>query len=74
VPDPALLPAVQGQARAVTAALAPWAAPQRFFNLSETSRPADCFWPKPTFDRLRQVKAAVDPGNIVRANHPVPPA
>jgi hypothetical protein len=74
VPDPAQLPAVRGQARAVTGALAPWAAPQRFFNLSETSRPADSFWPKPTFDRLRQVKAAVDPDNIVRANHPVPPA
>ena len=74
VPDPTQLPAIQGQLRAVTSAMAPWAAPQRFFNLSETSRPADSFWPKPTFERLRQVKAAVDPDNIVRANHPVPPA
>lgn len=73
VPDPAQLPAIQGQAHAVTSALTPWAAPQRFFNLSENSRPAGSFWPKPTFDRLRQVKAAVDPDNIVRANHPVPP-
>jgi FAD binding domain/Berberine and berberine like len=74
VPDPAQLPAVRGQLQTVTSAMAPWAAPQRFFNLSETSRPADSFWPKPTFDRLRQVKTAVDPDNIVRANHPVPPA
>lgn len=74
VPDPAQLAAVQGQVRAVTSAMAPWAASQRFFNLSETSRPAGSFWPEPTFDRLRQVKTAVDPDNIVRANHPVPPA
>jgi hypothetical protein len=74
VPDAAQLAAIQGQLKMVTSAMSPWAAPQRFFNLSETSRPADSFWPKPTFDRLRQVKAAVDPGNIVRANHPVPPA
>jgi hypothetical protein len=74
VPDPAQLPEIQGQVQAVTSAMAPWAAAQRFFNLSETSRPAGSFWPKPTFDRLRQVKTAVDPDNIVRANHPVPPA
>jgi hypothetical protein len=74
VQDPAQLPAIRGQVQAVTSAMAPWAASQRFFNLSETGRPADAFWPKPTFDRLRQVKAAVDPHNIVRANHPVPPA
>jgi hypothetical protein len=74
VPDPAQLSAIQGQVQAVTSAMAPWAASQRFFNLSETSRPAGSFWPKPTFERLRQVKAAVDPDNIVRANHPVPPA
>jgi hypothetical protein len=74
VPDPGQLPAIQGQLQAVNSAMAPWAAPQRFINLSETSRPADSFWPKPTFDRLRQVKAAVDPDNVVRANHLVPPA
>jgi FAD binding domain/Berberine and berberine like len=74
VPDPAQQAAIRGQVQAVTSAMAPWAAPQRFFNLAETSRPADAFWPAPTFDRLRQVKAAVDPDNIVRANHPVPPA
>jgi Berberine and berberine like len=73
VPDPAQLPEIQGQVQAVTSAMAPWAAEQRFFNLSETSRAAGSFWPKPTFDRLRQVKTAVDPDNIVRANHPVPP-
>jgi hypothetical protein len=26
-----------------------------------------------TYDRLRRIKAAVDPADLIRANHPIPP-
>jgi FAD/FMN-containing dehydrogenase len=41
---------------------------------SETSRDPASFWSPPAYDRLRRIKAAVDPGNIIRSNHPIPPA
>ena len=31
-------------------------------------------WTEPAYRRLRQIKAAVDPRDLIRANHPVPPA
>jgi hypothetical protein len=58
----------------VKSALAPWAATQMYLNFAETSRDPASFWSPRAYDRLRRIKAAVDPGNMIRANHPVPPA
>jgi len=32
------------------------------------------FWTPQAYERLRRIKAAVDPTDLIRANHPVPPA
>jgi FAD binding domain/Berberine and berberine like len=62
------------QVEAVKEALAPWAARQMFFNFADTWMYRAPMWPGKTFQRLREIKAAVDPGNLIRANHPIPPA
>jgi hypothetical protein len=74
VPEPRLEPTIKGQVQAVQQALGPWAAADRFLNLTETAQPAQTMWSAPAFERLQRIKAAVDPRDILTANHPVPPA
>ena len=54
-------------------ALSPWAARQMYLNLADTSRDPACFWTAEAYERLRRIKAAVDPDDVIRSNHPVPP-
>ena len=65
---------VRAHVEAVKEALAPWAARQMYLNFAETQREAATFWTEGAYHRLRRIKAAVDPDNIIRSNHPVPPA
>jgi hypothetical protein len=44
-----------------------------YLNFAETPREAATFWTEQAYHRLRRIKAAVDPQNIIRANHPIPP-
>ena len=73
-PDPEATAAVTAQAGAVKQALAPWAARQMYLNFAETATPAKPLWTEQAYRRLRRIKAQVDPGNLIRANHPIPPA
>jgi UDP-N-acetylenolpyruvoylglucosamine reductase len=73
-PVPELVAPVRAQIRAVKDALAPWAARQTYLNFAETQTPATPFWTEHAYQRLRRIKAAVDPGDIIRSNHPIPPA
>ena len=73
-PDPDATAAVTAQAGAVKQALAPWAARQMYLNFAETATPAKPLWTEQAYRRLRRIKAQVDPGNLIRANHPIPPA
>jgi len=73
-PTPEAASAVGYGVRAVTSAMAPWAAGQMYMNLADTSREACGFWTPQAYERLRRIKAAVDPTDMIRANHPVPPA
>jgi hypothetical protein len=66
--------AVGRSIRSILAAMAPWAAPQMYLNFAETSRDPAIFWDPGSYARLRQVKAAVDPQDRIRSNHPIPPA
>ena len=50
------------------------AAARMYLNLAETSRDTRSFWAPQAYERLRRIKAAVDPADMIRANHPVPPA
>ena len=45
-----------------------------YLNFSETSRPRATLWTEQAYHRLRQIKARIDPDDVIRSNHPVPPA
>ena len=60
--------------KAVTSAMHPWAARQMYLNLAETPRDPAGFWPAEAYARLRRIKRAVDPADMIRSNHPIPPA
>lgn len=63
---------VRAQVQAVKAALAPWAASHMYLNFAETPGDPAKFWSKQAYHRLRRIKAAVDPDNVIRSNHPIP--
>jgi FAD binding domain/Berberine and berberine like len=72
VMDPAMAPSINAHLERVSGALEPWEAGVKFANFVEV--PIDtrmCYQPE-TFERLQQVKARYDPGDIFRANHPIP--
>jgi FAD/FMN-containing dehydrogenase len=71
-PFPQAASAVTQNVAAMQTAMRPWAARQMYLNFAETARDPASFWPPQAFDRLRRIKAAVDPGNLIRSNHPVP--
>jgi len=72
-PTPQAVPAVERDVAAVLAAMRPWAARQMYLNLADTSRDPASFWAPEAYDRLRRIKAEVDPDDLIRSNHPVPP-
>jgi FAD/FMN-containing dehydrogenase len=65
--------AVRSAVGAVHNAMRPWAARQMYLNLADTARDPGSFWTPAAYDRLRRIKAAVDPDDLIRSNHPVPP-
>jgi hypothetical protein len=74
--EPALEQAGKQQVDAVKAAMAPWTAKHMYMNFAETTRDVSSFWNEQAYRRLRHIKAAVDPDDRIRSNHPVaiPPA
>jgi FAD binding domain len=70
-PLPELKTPVRKQVGAVKVALAPWAARHMYLNFAEGGRDPATFWSEPAHDRLRSIKAAVDPDGLIRSNHPV---
>jgi len=71
---PGVTSATVAAVQTVMSAMAPWAAPQTYLNFTGASRGPASFWTPQAYDRLRRIKAAVDPGELIRANHPIPPA
>ena len=51
--------------------MGPWAASRRYLNLADTPGDPASFWSEPALHRLRRIKRAVDPGGLIRSNHPV---
>lgn len=62
------------QVGAVKDALGPWASRHMCLNVAETRRDPASFWTEWAYSRLRHVKARVDPGDVIRSNHPIQPA
>ena len=73
-PSPQAASAVASTVTAVLTAMSPWAARQMYLNLAGTGRDPATFWTPQAYDRLRRIKAAVDADDLIRSNHPIPPA
>jgi hypothetical protein len=71
-PDRDSVVATRAALDGLRAALAPWAADSTYLNFAER-RPAVPVFPAQAYQRLREIKTAVDPDDVIRANHPVPP-
>jgi hypothetical protein len=74
VPAPELETPVRAQIQAVKDALAPWAAKQMYLNFAESQLDPATFWTEQAYQRLRRIKTAIDPDNVIRSNHAIPPA
>ena len=57
----------------MTGALRPYRSGS-YLNFEEEAADAASFFGEETYRRLRAVKADVDPDELFRANHPIPPA
>jgi FAD/FMN-containing dehydrogenase len=66
--------AVHGHLGKLDAALAPYANGREYLNFAEDPTDPSRFYRPEAYRRLRAVRAEVDPGNLFRANHPIPPA
>jgi len=45
-----------------------------YLNFAEAPGSAAPLWAQDAYHRLRRIKARVDPGDVIRSNHPVRPA
>ncbi len=66
--------AVTAHVGVVHEALAPWEAETAYLNFTERGVPGDNMFGPYAHHRLRAVKAAYDPADLFRSNHPVAPA
>lgn len=70
-PTAELEAAVHAQVAEVKRTFTPYAARHMYLNFAETTRSADTFWTDHAYRRLQRIKAAVDPDDVIRANHPI---
>ena len=73
-PTPEAQRVVRAQVTKVKRAMDPWAARYMYLNFAETCRPTDTLWTASALERLRAVKATVDPNDLICANHAIAPA
>jgi len=70
-PVPEAAAAGLAEARKLVAALEPWTAGTRFLNFAESSVDVATAFTPGALERLRQVRAAVDPRGVFQASHSV---
>jgi FAD binding domain/Berberine and berberine like len=70
-PVPESVAPVEAAIKGLLAALEPWAADHTYLNFAESNREAKTLWTETAHHRLRRVKAAYDPENVIRSNHPI---
>jgi hypothetical protein len=51
-----------------------WGAPEMYLNFAESRRDPTTLWGEDTYRRLCHIKGRVDPDDLIRSNHPIPPA
>jgi len=72
--DEPMYRANRAQLEKVAEAFAPYESGRQYLNFTERPTDPARFYPPAVYRRLREVKAAVDPGDVFRSNHPIPPA
>jgi FAD/FMN-containing dehydrogenase len=70
-PTPEAHAAVAASIAGLLSALESWASDHTYLNFAESSRDAKTLWTETAYHRLRRVKAAYDPENVIRSNHPL---
>jgi len=68
-PTEAAKEAVKGTVAALRTSLEPWESAHTYLNLCDTKRDPATLWTETSHHRLRRIKAAVDPQNVIRSNH-----
>jgi hypothetical protein len=72
-PTPELGALVQRHVGGLMEALEPWEAEHTYLNFAETKRKPMTLFSSASYHKLRQIKTILDPENLIRSNHPVPP-
>ena len=70
-PTPELGAKVHADTATLLAAVEPWTARRTYMNFIERRVDARRFVPEQAYHRLRRIKAAVDPHDVIRSNHPI---
>jgi FAD/FMN-containing dehydrogenase len=73
-PDEASMRTVRSAVDAVQHAMAPWSTGGCYVNFAERRKAGAALFGAETYERLQEIKAKYDPTDVIRANHPVPPA
>ena len=73
-PTPEAREVVGGAVARLRETLAPWEAEHTYLNIAESRRRATSLFSSASYHRLRRIKAIVDPTDLIRSNHPIPPA
>src|SRR6516165_2529769 len=72
-PTPDVRADSKSQIEAIQQALAPWATRYLNSNFAETRHAPESLWTEEAYQRLRRIKATVDPDDAIRSNHPIQP-
>ncbi|MGZ4602259.1 MAG: BBE domain-containing protein, partial [Kineosporiaceae bacterium] len=72
-PDERSARAVRAGVAAVQTRLAPWGTGRCHLNSAERHKAGTALFGPETSQRLREIKTAYDPKDVIRANHPIPP-
>ena len=72
-PTPEIKAVVHAHVAELRRALEPWEAEHQYMNFAESRRKPMTLFSSASYHRLRQIKAILDPEDLIRSNHPVPP-
>jgi FAD/FMN-containing dehydrogenase len=71
LPVPELREPLAAAIHAFMETLEPWRHEHTYMNFAEGRRDARTLWTEAAHHRLRRIKAAYDPGDVIRSNHPL---
>jgi FAD/FMN-containing dehydrogenase len=66
--------AIENRVDLLRETLSPWQSRHGYLNFNDRPGDADRLFPRETYRRLQNIKAAYDPGDLFLSNHPITPA